>query len=119
MLWHMVVLRIVSYRLVSKLKLRGSNRRTITHRPSKGMPLATHQALDISDQAGTLAIVTGAHSGIGRACQPATDCRWGRDDPCRCGSFLFFVCSSVFSLTDLSVPERSASWHSARPRIKQ
>jgi hypothetical protein len=45
--------------------------RTTTQRPSKGMALATHQAFDISDQTGTLAINTGAHSGIGCACQPA------------------------------------------------
>ncbi len=61
------------------------------------MPLATHKALDVPDQAGTLAIVTGAHSGIGCACQPATGDSWDRADPCRRGSFLFVVCSSVFS----------------------
>ena len=39
--------------------------RTATHRPSTGMPLATHHASDVPNQIGTLAIVTGAHSGIG------------------------------------------------------
>jgi hypothetical protein len=39
--------------------------RTTTQRASKGMSLATHQDIDIPDQTGTLAIVTGANSGIG------------------------------------------------------
>ena len=39
--------------------------RTTTQRPGKGAPLVTHQALDVPDQTGTLAVVTGANSGIG------------------------------------------------------
>ena len=39
--------------------------RTTTQRPGKGMSLATHQDIDVPDQTGTLAIVTGANSGIG------------------------------------------------------
>jgi hypothetical protein len=78
--------------------------RTTTQRPSKGAPLVTHKALDVPDQTGTLAIVTGANRGIDCACQPAVGDSWGRDYPCRSGSFLFFVFSSVFSMTDLSVP---------------
>ncbi len=70
--------------------------RTTTQRPSKGMALATHQAFDISDQTGTLAIITGAHSGIGCACQPAVGDSWGRDDPCRRGFFLFLCVPLYF-----------------------
>ncbi len=39
--------------------------RTTTQRPSQGAPLVTHKALDVPDQTGTLAIATGANSGIG------------------------------------------------------
>src|SRR2546430_503278 len=61
----MLVLGIISYQLVSKLKKRRSNMRTTTQRPGRGMPLATHKDIDVPDQTGTLAIVTGANSGIG------------------------------------------------------
>ena len=39
--------------------------RTTTQRPSQGAPLVTHKALDVPDQTGMLAVVTGANSGIG------------------------------------------------------
>ena len=93
--------------------------RTTTQRPGKGMPLVTHQDSDVPDQTGTLAIVTGANSGIDFRVSQRLATAGGRDDPCRSGSCLFFVFSSVVYMTDLSVPERSASWHYVIPRIKQ
>jgi hypothetical protein len=71
--------------------------RTTRHRPSNGMPLVTHQALDISNQTGTLAIITGAHSGIGCACRSATGGSWAVSilavmDPSS------FVCFPLYSL---------------------
>src|SRR5712692_10726990 len=39
--------------------------RTTTQRPSKGAPLVTHKDIDVPDQTGMLAVVTGANSGIG------------------------------------------------------
>src|SRR5260370_21405687 len=38
---------------------------TTTQRPSKGAPLVTHKDIDVPDQTGMLAVVTGANSGIG------------------------------------------------------
>ena len=39
--------------------------RTTTQQQSTGAPLATHKDIDVPDQTGTLAVVTGANSGIG------------------------------------------------------
>ncbi len=61
------------------------------------MPLTTHRAMDVSNQTGTLAIVTGAHSGIGCACRSATGDSWAVSvlagmDP---SSFVCFPLSSL------------------------